>query len=193
MTGTVELDPNGYDLVVRFSYDKLLVEEIKNDLPRRRWDPGAKAWRVPAKDVDKVYELCLKHGFEFSADVSGLLAGTIVAKEPPKREPKPKRSESDQEKPERDETRRAVLDADGAAVLLSFPYDEILVATVKELPERRWDRKAKHWKVPPACPGLRGFLSAHDFELGDGVSDAMPAKDPAGDSDGDTSEGDAFE
>jgi len=86
---TVELDPNGYDLILRFGYDKILVEEIKTQLTRRRWDPGAKAWRVPAKDIDQVYALCLKHNFEFSGDVSGLLAGTIVAKDPPKREPKP--------------------------------------------------------------------------------------------------------
>jgi len=172
MIGTVELDPNGYDLILRFSYDKMLVEEIKTDLPRRRWDPGAKAWRVPAKDVDKVYELCLKHGFEFAAEVSGLLAGTIIAKEPPKQEPKPKREKA--EKPERDETRRAVLDPDGAHIQLVFPYDEELVAIVKALPERRWDRKARHWRVPASCEGLAAFLAAHDFEIAADAAAILP-------------------
>lgn len=75
MAGTIELDPSGKELRIRFDYDPYLVAEIKG-LPRRRWDPGQKAWRVPAEDVDATLTLLMRHGFEVAPEVSGLLAGT---------------------------------------------------------------------------------------------------------------------
>lgn len=82
MPGTIELDPNGADLRIRFDYDPYLVAEIKG-LPRRRWDPGQKAWRVPASDLDAVLTLLMRHGFEVAPEVSGLLAGTTGKSEAP--------------------------------------------------------------------------------------------------------------
>jgi exodeoxyribonuclease VII large subunit len=40
------------------------------------------------------------------------------------------------------------LDRDGRTLRIRFPYDEILVDRVRGLPERRWDRGDKSWKVP---------------------------------------------
>jgi len=59
-------------------------------------------------------------------------------------------------------------------VLLSFPYNEEMVAAVKELAERRWDRKSKQWRIPVNCAGLRPFLVEHEFEIADTASAAIP-------------------
>lgn len=77
MTGTVELDPDGTHLLIRFPYREDLVAMVK-ELPGRRWDPKHKVWRVPAKHVAEVYDQCARHLFEFGSDIPSLLAGTLA-------------------------------------------------------------------------------------------------------------------
>ncbi len=82
MTGSVELDPDGTNLLIRFPYREDLVALVK-DLPGRRWDPKGKTWRVPAIHVEKVFSLLSRHLFEFAPEISSLLAGTLRAEPPP--------------------------------------------------------------------------------------------------------------
>ena len=91
MTGTVELDPDGTHLLIRFPYREDLVAMVK-ELPGRRWDPKQKVWRVPAQNVAEVYDQCSRHLFEFAGDIASLLAGTLAIpeiKKQPKAPPKP--------------------------------------------------------------------------------------------------------
>ncbi|MCK5944944.1 MAG: exodeoxyribonuclease VII large subunit, partial [Planctomycetes bacterium] len=76
MTGTVELDQGGTHLLIRFQYREDLVAMVK-ELPGRRWDPKQKVWRVPAKNVQAVYDACSRHLFEFASEIPSLLAGTL--------------------------------------------------------------------------------------------------------------------
>jgi len=76
MTGTVELDPDGVHLLIRFPYREDLVAMVK-ELPGRRWDPKGKLWRVPATHVEQVFAACSRHLFEFAPEVPSLLAGTL--------------------------------------------------------------------------------------------------------------------
>ncbi|MEO6595373.1 MAG: exodeoxyribonuclease VII large subunit, partial [Planctomycetota bacterium] len=58
------------------------------------------------------------------------------------------------------------LDQDGATLLIRFPYREDLVATVKELPGRRWDPKGKLWRVPAThVEQVYAALSRHLFDF----------------------------
>src|SRR5262245_9768804 len=85
MSGTVELDTDGATLLIRFPYREDLLAEVRQ-LPRRRWDPKQKTWRVPAKDIDQVYAVFVRHLFDFAPTVMSLLAGTLGATAAP---PKP--------------------------------------------------------------------------------------------------------
>jgi len=78
MTGTVELDPDGTSLLIRFPYREDLVAIVK-ELPGRRWDPRAKVWRVPAAQVERVFATLSRHLFEFAPEIPSLLAGTLGA------------------------------------------------------------------------------------------------------------------
>ncbi|MBK8975974.1 MAG: exodeoxyribonuclease VII large subunit [Planctomycetes bacterium] len=40
------------------------------------------------------------------------------------------------------------LDRDGRHLVIRFPYDQFLVDEVKALPDRRWDKNQKCWRVP---------------------------------------------
>ena len=75
MTGTIELDPDGKNLQIRFPYRPDLVEDVKT-IPGRRWDRGGKMWRVPAGQIESVVSLFMRHGFTMTPEVTGLLAGT---------------------------------------------------------------------------------------------------------------------
>jgi exodeoxyribonuclease VII large subunit len=58
------------------------------------------------------------------------------------------------------------LDRDGASLLIRFPYREDLVAEVKALPARRWDPKAKTWRVPRAhAEAVYTTFARHLFEF----------------------------
>lgn len=76
MTGTVELDPDGSSLLIRFPYREDLVAIVK-ELPGRRWDPKHKVWRVPAAHVERVFATFSRHLFEFAPEIPSLLAGTL--------------------------------------------------------------------------------------------------------------------
>ncbi len=78
MTGSVELDPDGSSLLIRFSYREDLVAMVK-ELPGRRWDPKGKVWRVPAAHVEQVFSLFSRHLFDFAPEIPSLLAGTLRA------------------------------------------------------------------------------------------------------------------
>ena len=89
MVGTIELDQDGQNRLIRFPYRPDLVEQVRT-LPGRRWDKGHKVWRVPATEVDAVYLMFSAHRFEFSSEVSGLLAGTVRVQAPAKEKTKTK-------------------------------------------------------------------------------------------------------
>lgn len=81
MTGTVELDADGATLLIRFPYREDLVAEVRA-VPGRRWDKQHRTWRVPTAQVELVYATFVRHLFEFTPEVSSLLAGTLGAATP---------------------------------------------------------------------------------------------------------------
>ena len=87
MVGTIELDPNGQLLLIRFPYREDLIDVVRT-LPGRRWDPGAKAWTVHASNIDAVVATLIAHGFEMDSAVSAMFAGTVPKPDKPaRREP----------------------------------------------------------------------------------------------------------
>jgi len=66
------------------------------------------------------------------------------------------------------------ISPDGASLLISFPYREDLVALVRNIPGRRWDRGSKTWKVPLAQVEItvKTFMS-YGFSLSPEVTSAL--------------------
>lgn len=75
MTGSIELDPDGKNLQIRFPYRPDLVDDVKS-IPGRRWDRNGKLWRVPCHQIDNVVAVFMRHGFHMTPEVTSLLAGT---------------------------------------------------------------------------------------------------------------------
>ena len=67
----------------------------------------------------------------------------------------------------------------GDTVILSFPYDPVLVVAVKEIKGAKWNAGSKVWSVPlgPAQVGaLMMFAAAHRFDLADSAQEAIRAR-----------------
>lgn len=88
MVGTIELDPEGLLLLIRFDYREDLIDVVRN-LPQRRWDPRNKVWTVPAAHVDAVVATLIGRGFEMDSGVSAMFAGTAAKPEAPPDTPRP--------------------------------------------------------------------------------------------------------
>lgn len=78
MSGSVELDPGGQHLVIRFPYRPDLVDLVKT-LPGRRFDGGSKCWRVPIEHAERTYQELSRHLFAFAPEVMAAVAGTLGA------------------------------------------------------------------------------------------------------------------
>jgi exodeoxyribonuclease VII large subunit len=74
------------------------------------------------------------------------------------------------------ESRQVTLEEGGRRLLICFPYDRELVALVKSLPQRTWDREQKQWRVPlEHVAQVVGRLHGYDFTLEEGVVAALGA------------------
>ncbi|MEE2856034.1 MAG: exodeoxyribonuclease VII large subunit [Planctomycetota bacterium] len=63
-------------IVIRFTYDPMLVEEVKS-IPGRRWHRDRKFWSIPIESVGEAATLLLPLGFDPSSEVEGLLNGDV--------------------------------------------------------------------------------------------------------------------
>ena len=69
-------------------------------------------------------------------------------------------------KKEEDQTKRATLE--GSTVILSFPFDLSIIATVKALPKRKWNATAKRWELPISLDTIE-TVKELGFELDKGI------------------------
>ena len=67
-------------LVVRFAFDRALVDRVKT-LPRRRWNAGDRQWEVPETDVVELVELLAADGFAFDETTRSMYAARGGARE----------------------------------------------------------------------------------------------------------------
>lgn len=82
--------------------------------------------------------------------------------------------------PQNDMLRAVIIEDE---IHLHVPYPSPLLARVRALPQRRWDRELRVWRVPdsPACrAALRDLLGIEHFGVAPGTrADPFPTPDPA--------------
>lgn len=110
-------------LAIDFPYDANQVAEVKR-IKDCKWDKVGRLWRCPVSSVDEAREFANKHGFTIDNEV---LMFTL-----PKR-----RSAQD----------TGVYEKDGD-IYLSFPYDPVMVRSVKQIPSITWDKRSGAWRAP---------------------------------------------
>jgi SNF2 family DNA or RNA helicase len=110
-------------LALDFPYDANQVAEVKR-ITGCKWDKVARIWRAPMASLAEVREFADKHKLVIDTEV---LKFTL-----------PKRTGAQD---------TGVYENDGD-IFISFPYDPVMVRSVKQIPSVTWDSKTRAWKAP---------------------------------------------
>ena len=110
-------------LALDFPYDANQVAEVKR-ISGCKWDKVAHVWRAPMASLAEVREFADKHKLVIDTEV---LKFTL-----------PKRTGAQD---------TGVYESDGD-IFISFPYDPVMVRSVKQIPSVTWDSKTRAWKAP---------------------------------------------
>jgi len=110
-------------LALDFPYNASQVAEVKL-IPECKWDKVARLWRCPVSSVNQARQFADRHGLGIDNEV---LVFTL---------PK-KRGASD----------TGVYEM-GGDIYVSFPYDPVMVRSVKQIPSVTWDKKSGAWRAP---------------------------------------------
>lgn len=148
---TLQRENGAPEIYISFTYSPELVAEVKN-LPQRRWDGQTKTWILPATRIHAAAALTFARANNFECDpkledLAGKFGTADFTFQP---SPPPGRT--------------VTLTDDKACI--RFPYNEDLIAEVKKIPSREWDKGGKVWTVPfipDALEELLKFIEFHDF------------------------------
>ena len=108
-------------LVLDFPYDATQVAEIKQ-INGAKWDKVEKVWKVPVGSIREAREFALKHKFMISDEILRFTA------------------------PRRQVGKGVYLKNDW--VFIQFPYDKVVLTSVKKIPGVTWDNKEMAWRAP---------------------------------------------
>lgn len=111
------------NLALDFPYNATQVAEVK--LVRDcKWDKVARLWRCPVSSINEARAFADKYGLGIDNEV---LVFTL---------PRKRGAQDD-----------GVYEKDGN-VYVSFPYDPVMVRSVKQIPSVTWDKKTGAWRAP---------------------------------------------
>ncbi len=79
MARTIDLDPRGKDLVIRFPYDPRVIPVVRS-LPGRRWNARDKVWTVSSSSIRETVKALEPFGFLLSPEARGILDGSSSSK-----------------------------------------------------------------------------------------------------------------
>ena len=108
-------------IILDFPYDKEQVDEVKK-IAGAKWDKVSKVWRVPVTSMSEAREFAIKHDIEVDTE--------ILLITPPKR--------------------KAVnsIWIEGDWIFITFPYEKVVINSVKKIPSITWNGTKKAWRAP---------------------------------------------
>lgn len=108
-------------IILDFPYDKEQVDEVKK-IAGAKWDKVSKVWRVPVTSMSEAREFAIKHDIEVDTE--------ILLITPPKR--------------------KAVnsIWLEGDWIFITFPYEKVVINSVKKIPSITWNGTKKAWRAP---------------------------------------------
>ena len=122
----------GDDLfIVDLEFKATDAREKLKDIWGRRWNNDTKCWTLPAKAAASVETWAAEFGIELTeaAKVAAAANRDFVAPPPPEKQPNS-------------------IKVVGDVAVFTFEYDPNLVAAVKNIAGRKWDKENKKWTCP---------------------------------------------
>ena len=108
-------------IILDFPYDKEQVDEVKK-IAGSKWDKVSKVWRIPVSSVTEAREFAIKHSL--SIDTELLLITPPVRK-----------------------AGNSIVVDDGW-IFITFPYEKVIISSVKKIPSITWNAPKKAWRAP---------------------------------------------
>ena len=108
-------------IILDFPYDKDQVDEVKK-IAGAKWDKVSKVWRVPVTSMSEARAFAIKHDIEVDTE--------ILLITPP--------------------VRKAVnsIWLEGDWIFITFPYEKVVINSVKKIPSITWNATKKAWRAP---------------------------------------------
>ncbi len=119
MMSSVKLIDN--QIILDFPYDKEQVDEVKK-ISGSKWDKVSKVWRIPMSSVTEAREFAMRHSLPIDTE--------LLLITPPVR----KASNS--------------ITIDDGWVFITFPYEKVIINSVKKIPSITWNATKKAWRAP---------------------------------------------
>jgi SNF2 family DNA or RNA helicase len=108
-------------IILDFPYDKEQVEEVKK-IAGSKWDKVSKVWRIPVSSVTETREFAMRYSFPIDTE--------LLLITPPVR----KASNS--------------ITIDDGWIFITFPYEKVIINSVKKIPSITWNAKNRAWRAP---------------------------------------------
>lgn len=108
-------------IILDFPYDKEQVDEVKR-IAGAKWDKVSKVWKVPVTSMTEAREFAIKHNIEVDTE--------ILLITPPVRKA----------------TKSIWLEGDW--IYITFPYEKVVINSVKKIPSITWNASKKAWRAP---------------------------------------------
>lgn len=108
-------------IILDFPYDKEQVDEVKR-IAGSKWDKVSKVWRIPVSSVTEAREFAIKHSLPIDTE--------LLLITPPVRK-----------------AGNSVIVDDGW-IFITFPYEKVIISSVKKIPSITWNAPKKAWRAP---------------------------------------------
>jgi SNF2 family DNA or RNA helicase len=66
-TGRLEISYDSF--IIKFSYNKQIMQDLKDSVPGRRWNPEVRCWNAPLSSAEEVYSFTVRWNFEMDKDL----------------------------------------------------------------------------------------------------------------------------
>jgi SNF2 family DNA or RNA helicase len=108
-------------IILDFPYDPKQVEEIKK-ISGAKWDKVSRVWRVPVSSMSEARDFAMRHDIPVETE--------ILLITPPARK-----------------TNKSLW-IEGDWIFITFPYEKVVINSVKKIPSITWNATKKAWRAP---------------------------------------------
>jgi len=108
-------------IILDFPYDQKQVEEIKK-ISGAKWDKVSRVWRVPVSSMSEARDFAMRHDIPVETE--------ILLITPPARK-----------------TNKSLW-IEGDWIFITFPYEKVVINSVKKIPSITWNATKKAWRAP---------------------------------------------
>jgi len=148
--GVNRVSTNGELFAIECEYDEQLIGELQK-IKGIAWNPEASMWLAPLSSSEQVASLISQYKFNTTKELDEMAIVPTI----------PTQSVD-----------RSITVSKGGRLIFQFPYDQDIVAEIKQLNGRLWDVKKKVWTAPPSLTAVE-IADKYGFAISQSLRDSL--------------------